>query len=178
MTRCFFTGSRENLFSANLSIKKLISQPTCPQDFAGLIPNYTDCSKFISCSYGQNTSMSCPPGTLFDSNQNICDFSYKAFCFNGQQHGRDLHGTPGIQDSQNSYYNLNTFLGVNRPPHQIDNTQNRVYATENHLTSGVNMRRDHNGRQIVVEDINRQYGINSKLDFGEGTSTCIGACTG
>ncbi|CAH1962569.1 unnamed protein product [Acanthoscelides obtectus] len=77
------TGPRQNTVG-NLRSAKSIAQPSCPEDFTGLIPNYTDCSKFINCNNGQSMSQDCPPGTLFDTNKNLCDFPQNAVCFNGQ----------------------------------------------------------------------------------------------
>nr|CAH7761024.1 unnamed protein product [Callosobruchus chinensis] len=77
------TGPRQNTVSRIRSAKS-IAQPKCPEDFTGLIPNYTDCSKFINCNNGQFMSQDCPPGTLFDTNRNLCDFPQNAVCFNGQ----------------------------------------------------------------------------------------------
>lgn len=59
-------------------------QAKCPNDFTGLIPNYTDCSKFIECNYGIQTGRDCPPGTLFDTNLNVCNHAKETSCFSGQ----------------------------------------------------------------------------------------------
>ncbi|XP_044261620.1 uncharacterized protein LOC123009400 [Tribolium madens] len=74
------SGPRQSI----LKSAKVIKQVGCPKEFSGLIPNYTDCSKFINCVSGIENFMDCPPGTLFDINKNICDFPYKATCFNGE----------------------------------------------------------------------------------------------
>ncbi|KAF7284717.1 hypothetical protein GWI33_021726 [Rhynchophorus ferrugineus] len=88
-----------------------LEQAKCPQDFSGLIPNYTDCTRFIQCNEGIQTPRDCPPGTLFDVNQNVCNHPDQCTCFSGQrgneyrveeQHGgsSDLswsqHGLEGI----------------------------------------------------------------------------------
>ncbi|XP_064214349.1 uncharacterized protein LOC655370 isoform X2 [Tribolium castaneum] len=78
------SGPRQSILRQEKSAK--IKQIGCPKEFSGLIPNYTDCSKFINCVSGIENFMDCPPGTLFDINKNICDFPYKATCFNGKNH--------------------------------------------------------------------------------------------
>nr|CAI5829392.1 unnamed protein product [Callosobruchus analis] len=94
------TGPRQNTIAKTRSAKS-ISQPKCPEDFTGLIPNYTDCSKFINCNNGQSMSQDCPPGTLFDMNRNLCDFPQNAVCFNGQneiQSGNEGRCSPNSQN--------------------------------------------------------------------------------
>ncbi|XP_055590560.1 peritrophin-1-like [Uranotaenia lowii] len=39
-----------------------------------------DCSKFLQCSNGEGTSISCPPGFLFDPEQKICNFEDQVVC--------------------------------------------------------------------------------------------------
>ncbi|KAJ3652129.1 hypothetical protein Zmor_018121 [Zophobas morio] len=77
------SGPRESILENGRKSRNL-EQIGCPKDFSGLIPNYTDCSKFINCVSGIENFMDCPPGTLFDINKNICDFAHKATCFNGE----------------------------------------------------------------------------------------------
>ncbi|KAJ8982219.1 hypothetical protein NQ317_013521 [Molorchus minor] len=101
------TGPRENTLEGMRS-QKSTSQPTCPTEFVGLMPNYTDCSKFVNCNNGQHFSMDCPPGTLFDIDQNICDFTYKATCFNGQSN-QEHQGHTADQYK----YDSNTYGGQN-----------------------------------------------------------------
>ncbi|VEN46185.1 unnamed protein product [Callosobruchus maculatus] len=95
------TGPRQNTV-AKIRSAKSIAQPKCPEDFTGLIPNYTDCSKFINCNNGQSMSQDCPPGTLFDTNRNLCDFPQNAVCFNGQneivQSGNEYRCSPNTQN--------------------------------------------------------------------------------
>ncbi|KAG5876780.1 hypothetical protein JTB14_038406 [Gonioctena quinquepunctata] len=88
------TGPRQDI-PANIRVTKSVRQASCPDGFSGLIPNYTDCSKFISCNNGQSMPMDCPPGTLFDTKQNVCDHPNKCSCFNGQS-GSEI----GIQIGQ------------------------------------------------------------------------------
>lgn len=85
--------------------QKSVSQASCPDNFSGLIPNYTDCSKFINCNHGYSVSMDCPPGTLFDINQNVCDYPYKALCFNGET-GKNYQVGSQNQHYQGHYINL------------------------------------------------------------------------
>ncbi|KAL3271631.1 hypothetical protein HHI36_022105 [Cryptolaemus montrouzieri] len=59
-------------------------QPKCPENFSGRMPNYSNCSHFIVCMQGEAMNQVCPPGTLFDTNRNVCDFPKIAKCFNGQ----------------------------------------------------------------------------------------------
>lgn len=68
--------------SAKLQLSR--EQAKCPQDFSGLIPNYADCSKFIQCNSGIQTPRDCPPGTLFDTNLNVCNHARETTCFSGQ----------------------------------------------------------------------------------------------
>ncbi|XP_050302204.1 uncharacterized protein LOC126740288 [Anthonomus grandis grandis] len=60
-------------------------QAKCPEDFVGLMPNYTDCARFLDCNNGHQTSKECPPGTLFDCNLNMCNFAEKVTCFSGRE---------------------------------------------------------------------------------------------
>ncbi|CAG9769987.1 unnamed protein product [Ceutorhynchus assimilis] len=66
-------------------LQSIQEQSKCPEDFSGLMPNYTDCSKFIQCNNGIQTSRDCPPGTLFDTNLNTCNHERDTICFSGQQ---------------------------------------------------------------------------------------------
>lgn len=76
-------------------------QAQCPPSFTGLIPNYTDCSRFIQCNDGMATSRFCPPGTLFDTNLNVCNHAKETACFsqkvrqtvNEEQHGNSADFT-------------------------------------------------------------------------------------
>ncbi|KAJ8956326.1 hypothetical protein NQ318_015064, partial [Aromia moschata] len=150
------TGPRENTLLGARSQKALV-QPQCPKEFTGLIPNYTDCSKFISCNAGQGFSIDCPPGTLFDINQNVCDFSYKAACFNAQNGGS--HNTSGVEKDGEYHQGQNLY--------QYGYNQN----------SGLNQGRGSYGGQSYQEhyggsSAGSSYGhgeqsINSKLDFGQ-----------
>ena len=50
----------------------------------------TDCNKFFNCAHEGTVhmkahQMSCPDGLFFNSNLNICDYSSKVDCENGQR---------------------------------------------------------------------------------------------
>ncbi|KAJ8916664.1 hypothetical protein NQ315_000309, partial [Exocentrus adspersus] len=75
---------RQNSITLQTKRSRSVVQATCPDGFTGLIPNYTDCAKFINCNNGQQAALDCPPGTLFDTTQNICNFPHLVTCFNGE----------------------------------------------------------------------------------------------
>lgn len=53
----------------------------CPADLsARLLPHETDCAKFYSCLHGEKSEMSCQPGTLFDANLQVCNWSFAVKC--------------------------------------------------------------------------------------------------
>lgn len=80
-----FPGPRQSTLGARVT--KSVKQASCPEGFSGLMPNYTDCSKFISCNDGQGTPMDCAPGTLFNINLNVCDHPENVECFGGTSKG-------------------------------------------------------------------------------------------
>ncbi|CAG9815213.1 unnamed protein product [Phaedon cochleariae] len=98
------TGPRQNSLGNSIRVPKSVHQANCPEGFSGLIPNYTDCSKFISCNDGNSMPMDCPPGTLFDTSQNICDHPNKCTCFDGKS-GTEVR----VQNSQESQYTEGSF---------------------------------------------------------------------
>lgn len=57
-----------------------LKQVKCPESYVGIIPDYSDCSKFINCNNGIEYLMDCPPDTLFDVKKNMCDFPNRATC--------------------------------------------------------------------------------------------------
>lgn len=54
--------------------------PKCPNDFNGIKPHPTDCSKFLSCANGRTFEMNCGPGTLFNPSTSVCDHPYNVEC--------------------------------------------------------------------------------------------------
>ncbi|XP_044764344.1 uncharacterized protein LOC123320918 [Coccinella septempunctata] len=117
--RCI-TGPRRTIYeepSHTLYPRQL--QPKCPEDFSGRIPNYGNCSKFIVCMQGKAMAQICPPGTLFDTNRNVCDFPKIAKCFNGENRdqstpnvdyfvvGPSNHVAEQYRPSRPSYYQTN-----------------------------------------------------------------------
>ncbi|CAH0549631.1 unnamed protein product [Brassicogethes aeneus] len=104
------TGPGQN--SINIKSAALVSeQAKCPENFIGLIPNYSDCSKFINCNSGTQYTMDCPPGTLFDITKNICDHAHLALCYNGQNFKRDTSKQYG-QYSESTYHTTYGTQGV------------------------------------------------------------------
>ncbi|XP_060533809.1 uncharacterized protein LOC132706475 [Cylas formicarius] len=77
------TGPERSVVQRSAKIQ-VEQQPGCPEGFTGLIPNYTDCSKFVQCNNGQSVSSECPPGTFFDVTQNICNFPDHCVCFSNR----------------------------------------------------------------------------------------------
>ncbi|XP_049832899.1 serine protease svh-1-like isoform X1 [Schistocerca gregaria] len=55
----------------------------------GIVPHPNNCKKFLNCWNGRAFVQDCPPGTLFDSEKNQCDFAYLVKC---QQ--------PGLSDTR------------------------------------------------------------------------------
>lgn len=55
----------------------------CPNNFNGIQPHPTDCSKFLSCSFGRTFEMDCGPGTLFNPTISVCDYPYNVQCNRG-----------------------------------------------------------------------------------------------
>lgn len=179
-------GPRENTFSANLRVQKSVSQPSCPKEFAGLIPNYTDCSKFISCNNGQSFSQDCPPGTLFDTNQNICDFPYKSLCFDGQtgqtvyenlagQKGQTWQGISRGEIGSSSgthngylYQGAGTVIsGVSETSHQAAGVHRGAYGGNSFQGLGGTQNKDYGGSSgASFATHGYQQNINSNLDFG------------
>ncbi|KAL1502427.1 hypothetical protein ABEB36_007568 [Hypothenemus hampei] len=83
------TGLSGNSLSLQRSAKlQNFQQAKCPDDFSGLIPNYTDCSKFIQCNSGIQTPRDCPPGTLFDTNLNVCNHDREVTCFSSERNSK------------------------------------------------------------------------------------------
>ncbi|XP_018571935.1 uncharacterized protein LOC108911476 [Anoplophora glabripennis] len=184
------TGRQNSLTLQTSRHQKSVTQAPCPKEFSGLIPNYTDCSKFISCNNGQQVSMDCPPGTLFDTTRNVCNFPYLTTCFNGQsgasqnssgvgyesqsqfqgQQGQYLGQQPGYYQGHNTY-------GANQYGLQgQQNQQNYGLAANQHGQSRYNYGNEgqyHSGSH-VGQHSNIQQGINSKLDFGGGSGTTYG----
>lgn len=67
----------------NNSDQSSTNSPTaakCPNDFNGIKPHPTDCSKFLSCSFGRTFEMVCGPGTLFNPAISVCDYPYNVQC--------------------------------------------------------------------------------------------------
>lgn len=81
------TGPRQSILLHHYEEFTEETQPGCLEGFSGIIPHYTDCSKFINCDRGRENVMDCPPGTLFDVNSNNCDYPHKAVCVNQQVGG-------------------------------------------------------------------------------------------
>lgn len=96
------TGPRKSMLIRNHEDLTAENQASCPEGFSGLIPHYTDCSKFINCNNGAENIMDCAPGTLFDSRTNTCDYPEKAICVNSK---RANNGAP---DGYSSPYYTNT----------------------------------------------------------------------
>ncbi|XP_066153612.1 uncharacterized protein [Euwallacea fornicatus] len=93
-------------------------QAQCLKDFTGLIPHYSDCSKFFQCNNGQQTPRDCPPGTLFDTNLNICNHAKETTCFSGQgtsSHIREEYG--GSTDFFGSQYHTQYTIPQDRSHH-------------------------------------------------------------
>lgn len=82
------TGPRHTMLGRSAALTAE-NQARCPEGFSGIIPYYSDCSKFINCDKGVENVMDCAPGTLFDSTSNTCDYPEKAVCVNNQ--GRSEH---------------------------------------------------------------------------------------
>lgn len=62
----------------------------------GIIQHPNNCKKFLNCWNGKAFVQDCPPGTLFDSKKNQCDFSYLVKCQQtGQSHTSADHTTIG-----------------------------------------------------------------------------------
>lgn len=172
----FIPGSRESTVSSNLRVQKSISQPSCPKEFTGLIPNYTDCSKFINCNNGQSFPMDCPPGTLFDANKNICDFPYNALCFDGQsgqvvhenlsgQKGQAWQG--GQSGTQHGYWYQGSgshALGQSESTHQAGGVHSGAISGGDIL--------GYRGSQYGGSSGTYSQIINSNLDFGQENSGC------
>lgn len=177
-------GSSANILSRNLRVPKSVTQPSCPQEFAGLMPNYTDCSKFISCNNGQSVTMDCAPGTLFDTKKNICDFPHNALCFdgkNGQFVYQNLSGQKGQTWVQGSYGQSGTYAGTQREfTHQGGGTHSSGYSENSYQTEGGQSGAVSEGKIETYRG--SQYGggsrtynyqnINSKLNFGEQNTMC------
>lgn len=70
--------SQETL--AIYSSPKVVSN--CPNNFNGIKPHPTDCSKFLSCANGRTFEMNCGPGTLFNPTISVCDHPYNVQCNN------------------------------------------------------------------------------------------------
>ncbi|CAD0206651.1 unnamed protein product [Chrysodeixis includens] len=45
-----------------------------------LLPHFVDCSKFYSCAHGIEVEFQCPGGTIFDFEQQTCNWSWAAQC--------------------------------------------------------------------------------------------------
>ncbi|XP_026749768.1 peritrophin-1-like [Galleria mellonella] len=45
-----------------------------------LLPSYTDCNAFYSCSNGQEVPFVCPDGLIFDFELQGCDYEWRANC--------------------------------------------------------------------------------------------------
>lgn len=78
------TGPRQSMLLHHYEKLTKETQPGCPNGFSGIIPHYTDCSKFISCDRGKENVMDCAPGTLFDVNSNNCNHPHSVQCVNQQ----------------------------------------------------------------------------------------------
>ncbi|GJQ83467.1 SCRASP1 [Trypoxylus dichotomus] len=94
------SGPRETALKQREPLSEAL-QARCPQGFSGIIPHYTDCSKFINCHNGAEVVMDCAPGTLFDIKSNMCDYPYRALCVGNEKDIRSGHGGGQSQGSSN-----------------------------------------------------------------------------
>lgn len=162
-----------------------VKQISCPEGFSGLIPNYTDCSKFISCNQGQQFSMDCPAGTLFNINQNVCDFPYKTTCFSGIK---------GYEKVKYNDFSKNYVKNSNGQNFDSINSHNAQYVSPinfdgSHRSAPLNAQSYYQSQyernpkssnshsqtnsfyQTNYGNQNNQYGVDSKLDLGNGCSS-------
>lgn len=79
--------NRSNINNSQPPQESSLYSPTatvkCPNNFNGIQPHPTDCSKFLSCSFGRTFEMDCGPGTLFNPTISVCDHPYNVQCNRG-----------------------------------------------------------------------------------------------
>lgn len=78
----------------------------CPNNFNGIKPHPTDCSKFLSCANGRTFEMDCGPGTLFNPTISVCDYPYNVECSRNDVTTPKDHFT--IPSTANEYYTTPT----------------------------------------------------------------------
>ncbi|CAH2244959.1 jg20393 [Pararge aegeria aegeria] len=61
----------------------------CPADFTihRLLPDPTDCNRFLYCVFGDTQPRYCPPGLHFNPNKQVCDWSWNAGCVSNRNSG-------------------------------------------------------------------------------------------
>ncbi|XP_066252034.1 uncharacterized protein [Euwallacea similis] len=102
---CLSMSAANSAYSRKSAKIQTYQQAKCLEDFTGLIPHYSDCSKFFQCNNGRQIPRDCPPGTLFDTNLNVCNHAKETTCFSGQStssHVREEYG--GSTDFSGSQY--------------------------------------------------------------------------
>lgn len=139
--------------------------------------------------------MDCPPGTLFDTNKNICDFPYKALCFDGQTGQtvyENLAGQKGQTWQKESHGQNRVVTGTHNGYNQGRGTYTSGYSESPHQAAGVhsgvlggNVEGYRGGQPFgsgftgTAGTNGFQHNINSNIDFQQETSKCnSAACSG
>lgn len=106
--------------------------------------------------------MDCPPGTLFDTNQNICNYPHKCLCFNGQSGQQSL--LTGYKDESQSTQRETQGHGV------IQTFYSRGESTGGSEGSLQGFRENqHSHYTNNAQGISGIQNINSNLNFGESS---------
>lgn len=121
--RCV-TGPRQSVLLHHREQLTEETQPGCPGGFSGIIPHYTECSKFISCDRGVGHVMDCPPSTLFDVDSNTCDYPSRARCVNQREGGRFVR----VQSARK----LEGSDAARYPPYHNPNLQSAFYDQQHY----------------------------------------------
>ena len=169
------SGPRTPLEHQNILSEE--NQATCPSGFSGLIPHYTDCSKFINCNNGIEIVMDCAPGTLFDVKSNICNHPYVTTCANtpGRQVTNFLDNN--ISNSSVHYGYANDFVIVkpyrehfarqdttNTDGDILQNDRVLQTAESSNLGYKINIDRLHRGSNAQRRPGQLKHNINDRLN--------------
>jgi len=82
----------------------------CQKEHSYKTSDPESCSKFVECDRGNLHIKSCPHGTLYDAEKELCDFSYKVKCKEpiSLEHDTDVNYIPPLPSrSRRSYNNFN-----------------------------------------------------------------------
>lgn len=115
----------------------LVADVTCPPpsgDTPSYLPDTTNCSRFYECVGVVPKLLECPPGLIFNPNDNVCDFTWDYNCTYGDKIEKIIKPvSPLFRLSPNPPYCPPPNVNDTQPIHPDTSNCSRYYECSNGL---------------------------------------------